>query len=139
MKSYYFNHSKYILAGYKEEQVYMKWGILVPIVALVLIFGPRLLHEVKDYLLKKEQLKAETELKAEALRLKNSLELEKFIKSDNIFNTDFKTKDTGNSNTENSQNNSNQHYSSSHEKDMGNNADNDDTLNEKRNSQNERN
>ncbi len=63
----------------------MDWDFLIPITALVLIFGPKLFREVKDYLLKKQQLKAEIELKAEALRLKNSLELEKFINSENIF------------------------------------------------------
>lgn len=87
--------------------------ILIPVVALVLIFGPRLFHEVKDYLLKRQQLKAEIELKAEALRLKNSLELEKFINSENIFNT--------------------QNYRKQAKK-----AEPDDSLNQKRNSQYER-
>ncbi len=62
----------------------MDWGIIIPIVALVLIFGPRMLGEIKDYLLKKEQIKADTELKAEALRLKNALELEKFMETGNV-------------------------------------------------------
>ncbi len=52
---------------------------IIPIIALILIFSPKLVKEIKEYLLKKEQIKADTELKAEALRLKNSLELEKFI------------------------------------------------------------
>lgn len=65
----------------------MDKGFLIPIIALVLIFGPRMFHEVKDYLLKRQQLKADIELKAEALRLKNSLELEKFINSENIINS----------------------------------------------------
>lgn len=54
---------------------------IIPITALVLIFGPKLFKEIKDYLLKKEQIKADTELRAEALRLKNSLELDKFIEN----------------------------------------------------------
>ncbi|MDF2985103.1 MAG: hypothetical protein K0R50_613 [Eubacterium sp.] len=62
----------------------MDWDYLIPIVVLVLIFGPRMLGEVKDFLLKKEQIKADTELKAEALRLKNILELEKFMESGDI-------------------------------------------------------
>lgn len=56
---------------------------IIPIVALVLIFGPKLLREIKDYLLKKEQIKADSELRAEALRMKNSIELEKFIQNEN--------------------------------------------------------
>ncbi len=91
----------------------MDSGLIIPITALVLIFGPRLLHEVKDYLLKKQQLKAEVELKAEALRLKNSLELEKFINSENIFNTQNDMKNAQKAET-------------------------DDSLNQKRNSQYER-
>ncbi len=91
----------------------MDRNFLIPIIALVLIFGPRLFHEVKDYLLKRQQLKAETELKAEALRLKNSLELEKFINSENIFNTQNDRKNTQEAET-------------------------DESLNQKRNSQHER-
>jgi len=56
---------------------------IIPILVIILIFSPKLVSEVKDYLLKKEQIKADAELKAEALRLKNSLELEKFINSNN--------------------------------------------------------
>jgi hypothetical protein len=56
---------------------------LIPILAIVLIFSPKLVGEVKDYLLRKEQIKADTELRAEALRLKNSLELDKFIENSN--------------------------------------------------------
>jgi len=56
---------------------------IIPIIALVLIFSPKLVREIKDYLLKKEQIKADTELRAEALRLKNSLELDKFIENRN--------------------------------------------------------
>ena len=56
---------------------------IIPITALILIFGPKLFKEVKDYLLQKEQIKANTELRAEALRLKNSLELEKFLENSN--------------------------------------------------------
>lgn len=72
---------------------------LVPIIAVVLIFSPKLVTEIKDYLLKKEQIKADTELKAEALRLKNSLELEKFIEnskfeSANNPNIDFSINDS---------------------------------------------
>jgi len=96
----------------------MDWDLLIPITALVLIFGPKMFREVKDYLLKKQQLKAEIELKAEALRLKNSLELEKFINSENIFNA------------RNDSEQDSQRQSS--------NNDNDDVLNQKRNSNYER-
>ena len=58
-------------------------GQIIAILVIVLIFSPKLVSEVKDYLLKKEQIKAEAELRAEALRMKNSLELEKFLNSDN--------------------------------------------------------
>ncbi len=74
----------------------MDLSILIPILAITLIFGPKLFSEIKDYLLKKEQIKAETELKAEALRLKNSLELEKFINSGNV---SASANDTASSNT----------------------------------------
>ena len=56
---------------------------IFPLLVLALIFSPKLVREVKDYLLKKEQIKADTELRAEALRLKNSLDLEKFIENSN--------------------------------------------------------
>ncbi|MHB8064953.1 MAG: hypothetical protein ACYDG2_20415 [Ruminiclostridium sp.] len=56
---------------------------LIPILVIVLLFSPKLVREIKDYLLRKEQIKANTELRAEALRLKNSLELEKFIENSN--------------------------------------------------------
>jgi len=56
---------------------------VIPIIVVVLIFSPKLFKEVKDYLLKKEQIKANTELRAEALRLKNILELDKFIENSN--------------------------------------------------------
>lgn len=100
----------------------MDLGALIPIVAITLIFGPKLFSEVKDYLLKKEQLKAETELKAEALRLKNSLELEKFINSGNM------------SSTPNSAN----HNNAQHNSNGGVYEENNDSLNQKRNSQYER-
>lgn len=110
----------------------MDWDFLIPITALVLIFGPKLFREVKDYLLKKQQLKAEIELKAEALRLKNSLELEKFINSDNIFSNwndspQDRQKQGGHNidNTNNTNNNTN-------------NNDSNDDLNQKRNSNYER-
>lgn len=54
---------------------------IVAIIVVILIFSPKLVKEIKDYLLKKEQIKADTELRAEALRLKNSLDLEKFIEN----------------------------------------------------------
>ena len=56
---------------------------VIPIIIVVLIFSSKLFKEVKDYLLKKEQIKANTELRAEALRLKNILELDKFIENSN--------------------------------------------------------
>ena len=59
-------------------------GFIIPIVAIVFGCSIKLVSEIKDYLLKKEQIKADTELKAEALRLKNSLELEKFINNEAI-------------------------------------------------------
>ncbi len=109
----------------------MDWDFLIPITALVLIFGPKLFREVKDYLLKKQQLKAEIELKAEALRLKNSLELEKFINSENIFSNwndspQDRQKQSGHSNDNNDNNNNN------------NDNNNNDDLNQKRNSNYER-
>ena len=75
---------------------------IFPIIVLALIFSPKLVSEVKDYLLKKEQIKADTELRAEALRLKNSLELEKFINSSNT-ETDYNQ----NQNSSHSQNKAN--------------------------------
>lgn len=67
---------------------------IIPIIAIILIFSPKLVKEIKDYLLKKEQIKADTELKAEALRLKNSLELEKFINDGKFENTQKQTAQT---------------------------------------------
>lgn len=59
------------------------YAYLIPIIAIVLAFGTKAFREVKDYLLKKEQIRADAELKAEALRLKNSLELEQFMSEQN--------------------------------------------------------
>jgi hypothetical protein len=78
-------------------------GYLIPVLVIILVFSPKLIHEIKDYLIKKEQIKADTELRAEALRLKNSLELEKFINSNSDmdynrnFNTDNSIGTAGNS------------------------------------------
>jgi Tfp pilus assembly protein PilE len=58
-------------------------ALLIPIIAIIGVFGTKAFREVKDYLLKKEQIKADAELKAEALRLKNSLELEQFMSEQN--------------------------------------------------------
>lgn len=95
---------------------------IFPIIVLALIFSPKLVSEVKDYLLKKEQIKADTELRAEALRLKNSLELEKFINNSNT-ETDYNQSQNG-SNSQNKANSSN--YSN-----ISDNA-NDDSLNSAR-------
>lgn len=57
-------------------------GYLIPIVVLVLVFGTKGFREVKDYLLKKEKIKADAMIRAEALRLKNEMELEKLIRND---------------------------------------------------------
>ena len=75
---------------------------IFPIIVLAIIFSPKLVREVKEYLLKKEQIKADTELRAEALRLKNSLELDKFINNSNT-ETDYNQ----NQNSSNSQNKAN--------------------------------
>ncbi len=101
----------------------MDLGALIPILAITLIFGPKLFSEVKDYLLKKEQLKADTELRAEALRLKNSLELEQFINSGSM---------------PNSTNSTTRPYTQQNVPNDGLNVENSDNLNQKRNSQYER-
>lgn len=75
---------------------------IFPIIVLAIIFSPKLVREVKEYLLKKEQIKADTELRAEALRLKNSLELDKFINNSNT-----ETDNNQNQNSSNSQNKAN--------------------------------
>lgn len=79
-------------------------GYLIPVLVIILVFSPKLVHEIKDYLIKKEQIKADTELRAEALRLKNSLELEKFINRNsdidynrNNYDVDNSKDTTGNS------------------------------------------
>lgn len=55
---------------------------LVPIAIVALVFGLKGFREVKDYLLKKEQIKADALVRSEALRLKNEIELEKLIQND---------------------------------------------------------
>lgn len=97
----------------------MDLSILIPILAITLIFGPKLFSEIKDYLLKKEQIKAETELKAEALRLKNSLELEKFINTGNMSASTNSSANNGaqqsNDNVDESSDNLNQKRNSKYE------------------------
>lgn len=56
--------------------------ILIPVLAIVLIFGTKAFKEVKDYLLKKEQIKADAAVRAEAIRYKNQIDLEKLIQND---------------------------------------------------------
>ena len=63
----------------------------IPIVVVVLIFGTKAFKEVKDYLLKKEQIKADALVRAEALRFKNQIELEKLIQNDQTYNTSQST------------------------------------------------
>ena len=63
----------------------------IPIVIVVLIFGTKAFKEVKDYLLKKEQIKADALIRTEALRFKNQIELEKLIQNDQTYNTSQNT------------------------------------------------
>jgi hypothetical protein len=55
---------------------------LIGIIVVVLIFGTKAFREVKDYLLKKEQIKADAAVRAEAIRYKNQIDLEKLIQND---------------------------------------------------------
>jgi hypothetical protein len=66
--------------GLNEMEVNMEY--LIPITVVILIFGTKAFKEVKDYLLRKEQIKADALVRAEALRYKNQIELEKLIQND---------------------------------------------------------
>lgn len=55
---------------------------IVPIIVVVLIFGTKAFKEVKDYLLKREQIRTDALERTEAIRFKNQLELEKLIQKD---------------------------------------------------------
>ena len=60
---------------------------IIPIIVVVLVFGTKAFREVKDYLLKKEQIKADAQVRSEALRMKNEIELEKIIQNDRSTST----------------------------------------------------
>lgn len=62
----------------------MKQVDIVPIIIVALIVGVKLFEHLKDYMLKKEKIKAEALIQCEQLRLKNQIELEKLIQKDQV-------------------------------------------------------
>ncbi|RCX17201.1 hypothetical protein DFR58_10895 [Anaerobacterium chartisolvens] len=57
-------------------------GDIIAFAVVILLFCISILKILKEYLLKREQIKADALVKCEELRLKNQIELEKLIKKD---------------------------------------------------------